>query len=46
MRAVKLLRNAATPEDKHEFTQEAETMLVLNHENLVQVSRLAETGRD
>lgn len=34
-RAVKLLRNAASAEDKAEFTHEAETMLKLDHPNLV-----------
>jgi serine/threonine protein kinase len=41
MRAVKLLRNAASPKDKADFTQEAETMLVLSHPNLVRMIGVA-----
>lgn len=41
MRAVKLLRNAASDKDKKEFTQEAETMLKLDHVNLVRMIGVA-----
>eukprot|EP00730_Choanoeca_flexa_P003250 TRINITY_DN11342_c1_g2_i10.p1 TRINITY_DN11342_c1_g2~~TRINITY_DN11342_c1_g2_i10.p1 ORF type:complete len:1254 (+),score=295.90 TRINITY_DN11342_c1_g2_i10:97-3858(+) len=40
-RAVKLLRNAATPAHKEEFLREAEVMLDLTHENLVQIIGVA-----
>ncbi|EDQ92328.1 uncharacterized protein MONBRDRAFT_13710, partial [Monosiga brevicollis MX1] len=40
-RAVKLLRNAASTADKDEFTREAETMLVLDHPNLVKMIGVA-----
>eukprot|EP00730_Choanoeca_flexa_P005059 TRINITY_DN11867_c1_g1_i9.p1 TRINITY_DN11867_c1_g1~~TRINITY_DN11867_c1_g1_i9.p1 ORF type:complete len:890 (+),score=245.21 TRINITY_DN11867_c1_g1_i9:193-2862(+) len=41
MRAVKLLRNAANADDKEEFTREAETMLPLDHPNLVKMIGVA-----
>lgn len=40
-RAVKLLRNAATPNDKNNFLREAEVMLGLQHTNLVQLVGVA-----
>lgn len=36
-RAVKMVRNNATMEDKSEFLREAETMMMLEHENLVKL---------
>ena len=40
-RAVKMLRNGASPEDKREFLQEVETMLALDHQNLVSIIGVA-----
>eukprot|EP00730_Choanoeca_flexa_P016279 TRINITY_DN7660_c0_g1_i3.p1 TRINITY_DN7660_c0_g1~~TRINITY_DN7660_c0_g1_i3.p1 ORF type:complete len:781 (+),score=272.61 TRINITY_DN7660_c0_g1_i3:134-2476(+) len=40
-RAVKMLRGGATPEDKEEFTQEAQVMLDMDHDNLVQMIGVA-----
>eukprot|EP00049_Salpingoeca_infusionum_P027774 m.34228 g.34228 ORF g.34228 m.34228 type:complete len:1156 (-) comp9750_c0_seq1:1510-4977(-) len=40
-RAVKLLRNAASVADKTEFLREAETMLKLEHQNIVQMAGVA-----
>ncbi len=39
--AVKMLRNNATPADKTEFLREAETMLRLEHPNLVSIVGVA-----
>ena len=40
-RAVKLLRNAASANDKANFLREAETMLMLQHRNLVELVGVA-----
>eukprot|EP00041_Stephanoeca_diplocostata_P033126 m.1085046 g.1085046 ORF g.1085046 m.1085046 type:complete len:1167 (-) comp24278_c1_seq1:375-3875(-) len=40
-RAVKMVRNNATKEDKKEFQREAETMMLLEHENLVRLVGVA-----
>jgi len=40
-RAVKMVRNNATMEDKKEFLREAETMIKLEHENLVKLIGVA-----
>ena len=36
-RAVKMVKNNATREDKDEFLREAETMIILKHANLVKI---------
>ena len=41
VRAVKLLRGAATADDRKEFLREAELMLELDHQNLVRIIGVA-----
>lgn len=45
-RAVKILKDAATPQDKDEFVHEAEVMLILRHHNLVQMVVCSESAHD